>query len=126
MRFFRQCCFAVAAALALGFVLGCDRSSAPPTPLPAAEFAAAFDKTFGKAKPEVKELASQLVAAVQAQDYSKAFNGLHALAGRDDLNNAQASLASRALMTVRSLLESAQTQGDQKAAETINHYRSTK
>ena len=118
-------CFSIAFLL-LGLGLGCDRSSTPPTPLPAAEFSAVFDKAFSKAKPEVKEFANQLVAAVQAQDYSKAFNGLQSLAGREDLNKEQVSIISRASMTINTLLQSAQAQGDQKATETIKNYHSTK
>lgn len=105
---------------------GCDRSSAPPVPLAMEEFPAAFDKVFGKANPEAKELANQIVASMQAKDYSKAFQGLQSLLGRPDLTKEQASIMSRGLLTVNTLLQAAQAQGDAKAAQTIKVYQQTK
>jgi len=116
----------IALVLALGFAAGCDRSSTPPAPLAAADFSAAFDKAFMKAKPEAKDLSNQLVAAVQAKDYSKAFATVQSLGVREDLSKDQISLITRASITVNSLLQSAMAQGDQKAAETIKLYHSTK
>lgn len=106
--------------------LGCDRSSAPPAPLPVEQLPAAFEKAFAKAKPETKELANQIVVAVQAKDYSKAFYGLQNLLSQSVLTKPQSSVVSSALLTVNSLLEAAQAEGNQKAAETIKVYRSTK
>src|SRR6266478_196618 len=91
------------ALVLVGFGVGCDRSSTPPTPLAAGEFSAAFSKAFSKAEPEAKDLASQLVAAVQAQDYSKAFNGVQSLAGRGDLNKEQINVITRASITINRL-----------------------
>lgn len=112
--------------LPLLFGLGCDRSSAPPSPLSAAEMPAIFTKAFGKAKPEVKAVADQIVAAVQAQDYSTAFNGLNSFVGKGNLTKEQTEVTSRALLTVNNLLQEAQAKGDAKAAETIKVYHSTK
>ena len=112
--------------LGLGFIVGCSRNSGPPPPLAAAELPAAFGKAFGTAKPEAKALANQVVAAVQAQDYSKAFNDLQMLINRADLTKDQMSVATRGVATVQTLLQSAQTQGDAKAAETLKTYQSTK
>lgn len=118
--------FGLALILPLLFGMGCDRSSALPTPLAVKEFPVAFEKAFGKAKPEVKELGNQIVAAVQAKDYSKAFFGLQSLISAATLSKQQMSVASGALLTVNNLLEAAKAAGDQQAAETINIYRSTK
>ena len=116
----------LALLLPLLFGLGCDRSSAPPTPLAVEAMPAAFEKAFSKAKPEAKELANQMVAAVQAKDYSKAFLGLQALTALPTLTKEQISVSSGALLTVNTLLQAAQAQGDAKAAETIKVYQSTK
>jgi hypothetical protein len=116
----------VVLTILLGFAAGCDRSDKPPKPLAASEISAAFDKAFSNASAETKDLASQVSAAVQAPDYSKAFNGLHTLSMRPDLNKGQISLINRALITVSGTLQTAQSQGDPKAAETLNHYHSTK
>lgn len=116
----------LALLLPLLFGVGCDRSSAPPTPLAVEELPAAFEKAFSKAKPEAKELANQIVAAVQAKDYSKAFLDLQTLTGLPALTKEQMSVTSRALLTVNTLLQAAQAQGDAKAAETIQFHRATK
>ena len=106
--------------------MGCNRSSAPPTPLSAAEFPAAFEKAFSRAKPEVKDLATQLVAALQSLDYSKAHAELQTLAGLPELTKEQITITSRGFLTVNTLLQEAQAKGDAKAAETIKIYRETK
>lgn len=116
----------LALLLPLLFGVGCDRTSAPPTPLAVEGIPAAFEKAFAKAKPQTKELANQFVAAVQAKDYSKAFLGLQTLLGDASLSKQQMSVTSSALLTVNNLLEAAKAEGNQKAAETIKVYRSTK
>ncbi len=112
--------------LPLLFAVSCDRSSAPPTALAVEELPAAFEKAFAKAKPETKELAKQVVAAVQAKDYSKAFFGLQNMTSQVALTKEQSSVISGALLTVNNLLQAAQAQGDTKAAETIQSHRATK
>lgn len=126
MAHLRKKIIELAFLLPLLFGVGCDRSSVPPTPLSEAELPAAMAKAFEKAKPEAKDLANQIVAAVQAKDYSKAFLGLQTLTGLPALNKQQVGVAASALLTVNNLLQAAQAQGDAKAAETINVYRSTK
>jgi len=110
--------------LALG--LGCSRSSAPPTPLTAEELPGVLEKAFSTAKPPAKEQATQIVTAVQAKDYSKAFWGIQTLAGVTGLSKEQVKVTARATLTISSLLQSAQAEGDQKAAATIKTYRENK
>jgi len=117
---------AFALLVPLMFGLGCDRSSSSPTPLAVEELPAAFGRAFSKAKPDAKEVADQIVAAVQAQDFSKAFNGLQSLVGKPDMTKEQVSITTRALLTVNAQLQAAQAKGDAKAAKTLNNYRSTK
>jgi hypothetical protein len=103
--------------------LGCKRDVPPPTPLPVDQFAATFNKAFAGAKAEAKDLAAQIVTAVQAQDYSKAFAQLQSLTSAPGLTKDQQSVLARALLTVNNLLAAAQSQGDQKAAQTIQTYQ---
>jgi len=110
--------------LALG--LGCSRSSAPPTPLTAQELPGVLEKTFNTANPQAKEQATQVVTAVQAKDYSKAFWGIQTLAGVTGLTKEQVKVTARATLTISSLLQSAQAEGDQKAAATLKTYRENK
>ena len=121
----RLCLKGVALAVVLGltFGVGCNRPSPPPTPLSVEELPAALEKAFGKAKPEIKDLANQVVASVQARDYSKAFLTIQNLASRPGLTKDQVNVTSRATLTVNSLLQAAQAKGDPQAAQTLKSYR---
>jgi hypothetical protein len=103
--------------------LGCKKDVPPPTVLPVDQFAATFNKAFAGAKAEAKDFAAQIVTAVQAQDYSKAFAQLQSLTSAPGLTKDQQSVLARALLTVNNLLAAAQSQGDQKAAQTIQTYQ---
>ena len=118
----------ITVALLLGLTLGvgCSRTSPPPTPLALEELPAALEKAFSKAQADTKELANQVVAAVQAGDYSKAFLAIQTLAGQPGLTKEQLSVTSRATLTVNGLLEAAQAKGDAKAAQTLKTYRGDK
>jgi hypothetical protein len=107
--------------------VSCNRSaSAPPAPLPLEQIPAALQKAFTKAKPENKALVDQLVATVQAQDYSKAFFQMQNLAAQPGLNKEQQSVTSSGVLTLNTLLQSAQTKGDVQATETLKTYRVNK
>ena len=106
--------------------LGCKKDVPPPTPLQADQFAAAFNKAFAGAKAETKDLAAQIVTAVQTQDYSAAFAQLQTLISAPGLNKEQQSVLARALLAVNELLAAAQSQGDQKAVQTLQIYQKNK
>jgi hypothetical protein len=116
----------LALLLLVGLSLGCSKNIPPPVPLPVGEFATTFEKAFTGAKGEAKELATQIVAAVEAKDYSKAFMQLQTLFSAPGLTKEQQGLLTRASMTLNEVLASAQSQGDQKAAQTIQYYNKTK
>lgn len=123
--------FTKAITLAYLFVLalgvGCNRSVPPPTPLTEQELPGAIEKAFSTVKqPEAKDLATQVVSSFQAKDYSKAFWAIQALSAVQGLSKEQANVAARASLTINSLLQTAQAQGDAKAAQTIQRYRETK
>ena len=105
---------------------GCDKSSTPPPALTAAEIPAAFEKAFAKAKPEIKQVATQVVTALQAKDYPNAFQGVQSLGALPSLTKQQANVISSALVTVNALMQEAQAQGDAKSAQAIKNYRATK
>ncbi len=117
---------ALACLFALTLALGCGRSNPPPTPLTEQELPGALEKAFATGKPEAKELVSQVLASVQAKDYSKAFWAIQTLAGVQGMTKEQVNVAARATITISGLLQTAQAQGDAKAAATIQQYRETK
>lgn len=112
--------------LLAGLVTGCDKSSAPPEPITAEELPGALEKAFAKSKPEVKDLASQVAAAVKAQDYAKASFAMQALVQSAGMTKEQASVVARGTLCVNNLLQSAQAKGDTKAAETLRVQRINK
>lgn len=126
MKFLYTKRITLAFLLILAFGMGCNRSSAPPTPLTAEELSGVLEKAFSTAKPQAKETATQVVTSVQAKDYSKAFWGIQTLAGVPGLTKEQVNVTARATLTISGLLQSAQAEGDQKAAATLKTYRENK
>jgi hypothetical protein len=116
----------LALLLFLSCSVGCKPKSTMPVPLPVAELPAALEKAFVAAPAEAKDLSGQVVASVRAQDYAKAHPQLQALAAQPKLNREQLDVAARGLLTLNELLQAAQAQGDQKAAETLQNYRINK
>ena len=106
--------------------VGCSKSSSPLAPLSVEQLPSAMEKAFSKAKPGVKELADQVIASVKTQDYPRAFQGLQNLSMAPGLTKEQSSVAARGMLTVNSLLQSAESKGDQKASATLDNYRRTK
>jgi hypothetical protein len=106
--------------------LGCRKNTPPPVPLQVNEFATTFNLAFAKANAETKDLTAQIVTAVQAQDYSTAFTQLQILTSAPSLTKDQQNVLARALLAVNELLAAAQSQGDQKAAQTIQIYQKNK
>jgi hypothetical protein len=107
-------------------VAGCDRSTAPPPPLPVEQISAEFQKAFAKASPAAKDLSGQITTAVGAKKYPAAFELIQMLQGLPDLTKEQQVIVSRTLLTVSSLLQTAQSQGDQDATSTMKQYRSNR
>jgi len=119
--------FALPLLLAALVGVGCNRSaSAPPAPLPLEQIPAALQKAFSNAKPESKALADQIVTTLQAQDFSKAYYQMQSLSSAPGLNKEQQNVTSRAVLTLNTALQSAQSKGDAQAAETLKTYRVNK
>jgi hypothetical protein len=105
---------------------GCKPKALMPAPLPADQLPAALEKAFRTAPAEVKGLADQVIASIKAQNYAKAHPQLQSLAMAPNLNKEQTDVTARGLLTLYGLLQSAEAQGDQKAAEALQQYRANK
>ena len=112
--------------LLLSCGLGCKPKTSTPTPLPVEQLPAALEKAFSEAPAEAKELAGQVIAFIKAQDYSKAHPQMRALAATPNLTPEQLNVTARGLLTLNGLLQSAEAQGDQTAAQALQNYRVTK
>jgi hypothetical protein len=116
------------ATLFVSFIcaFGCKPKDTMPAPLPADQLPAVMQQAFASAPASAKALAGEVVAAVQAKDYSKALSQVQALTVVPKLKKEQISVASRALITINELLQAAQAQGDQNATQTLQNYQRLK
>ncbi len=103
--------------------LGCHREVGPPAPLPAENIPGEFQKAFAKAAPEAKDLSSRVVAALTSKEYAGAYAAVQELCASPQASKAQKQLAARALLTITGLLQTAQSQGDQSAAEALELHK---
>ena len=106
--------------------LGCHHEDGPPPPLAAEQIPSEFAVGYKNAKPELKDLADKVLKALEAKDYPSAHQAVQDLAMSPAANKAQQTLAARALITITGLLQTAQAQGDEKAANALKVYQSTK
>ena len=118
--------FTLAFLFVLALGAGCNRNVPPPTPLTEEELPSVLEKAFSTAKPEAKDLATQVVNSVKAKDYSKAFWGIQALPSVPGLTKEQVKITARATLTINELLQAAQAQGDAKATQTLQQHRINK
>ena len=112
--------------LLLSCGLGCKPKNSSPTALPVEQLPAALEKAFATAPAEAKELATQLIASIKAQDYSKAHPQMQALGATPHLTPEQLNITARGLLTLNDLLQAAEAQGDKTAAQALQNYRANK
>ena len=125
----RRLCTAVLALVFFPMLIagpGCKPKATMPSPIPVDQLPTLLEKAFASAATEAKDLAGQVATSVKAQDYTKAHPQLQTLAAMPNLNKDQLDVTARGLLTLNQLLQNAQTQGDQKAAQTLQNYRANK
>ena len=118
----------LATVFLLAVVLGvsCKQKVTPPVPVPIEQLPAALEKAFTKAKPEVKTLAGEVVAAVKTPDYTKAYFAMQTLSAQAGLTREQSGVVNGGLLTLNTLMQEAQAKGDTKAAEALKFHRENK
>jgi hypothetical protein len=112
-------------ASALALFAGCSRNTPPPA-LPADQVPAAVENAFKEASPDAKNSASEVVSSLHNKDEVKAFLELQSLSSRTDLTPEQRQAAARSVLSMNERLRVAAEQGDQRAAEALQGYRSRK
>lgn len=111
-------CVVACLCVALVAAAACKKSS-PPQAIPPDKAPAALQQAFAKAKPEVKQLADQVVAAMQNQEFAKAHVDIQGLCALPALTDEQRRVATACLLTLGEQLQTAQARGDAKAAEAV-------
>ncbi|MFO1501968.1 MAG: hypothetical protein U1G07_26930 [Verrucomicrobiota bacterium] len=111
--------------LVIGSLSACSRNEAP-QPLAADQVPQVVENAFKEAAPEAKTSATEVVNSLQGKDDVKAFFELQNLSSRSDLTPVQREAATRSMLSVNERLRSAAAQGDQRAADALQLYRSSK
>jgi len=106
--------------------LSCSRTPVPPTPLAADQIAPQLKKAFAQVPPPTSDLVNEIVAAVQTNGYVAAFQAVQALSAIPGTTKDQRFLASRVMLTLNGLLQSAQAQGDEGATVALKLYQHSK
>ncbi len=110
------------AGLLAGLMLvtpGCSRNPGPPSPLPAEQIAPEMQKAFAKSSTEVKDLIGEIERALQSKDYTAAYQRVQMISNLPEATPEQRAVTARAALTLTSLLQAAQAQGDQNASAAL-------
>jgi hypothetical protein len=108
----------------LAFV-ACSKNE-PPKALAAEQVPGAVETAFKDAPAEAKTAAKEVVESLQGKDEVKAFFELQNLSSRSDLTPEQRQTAARSMLSVNERLRAAGANGDQRAADALQSYRSSK
>lgn len=104
----------------------CNRSEAPPPSLSMEELQPAIEMAFAKANSDCKHLVEPVFKALQVKDYSAAYLSLQMVRSAPGLTKEQSRIVSSVLLALNNALQEAESQGDQRAVQTLRLYRSTK
>jgi hypothetical protein len=115
----------ICSAAGLLLLVSCSKNE-PPTALAPEQVPAAVETAFKDAPAEAKSSASQVVNSLQGKDEVKAFFELQNLSSRTDLTPEQRQAATRSMLSLNERLRAAAAQGDQRAADALQVYRSSK
>jgi hypothetical protein len=110
-------CFA--ASLAVFGLAGCGKNPGPPPPLSVEQIPAELQKAFNNTGSETKEVVGRVISTLQSKDYPTAYEEIQTLCALPDETQEQRLLAARALLTLTGLLQTAQSQGDERAAAAL-------
>lgn len=99
--------------------LGCQRQSSPPAPLAIGEVPAELAKAFAGAAPGAKEIAGQVAEGVKSKDYPAAYEGVQILVSLHDATPEQRTVATRAMLSLTSILKDLQAKGDPAATAAL-------
>jgi hypothetical protein len=108
------------------FLAGCSKEPGPPPALAVEQIPAELEKAFKQAKQETKDVVGKLNSGLQNKDYADAYDAVQALGNIPDTTKEQRMLVSRAMLTIYGLLQTAQANGDDRAAAAIRYHQMTK
>ena len=107
-------------------VCGCAKDPGPPPPLAVENIPGELEKAFQAAKQQTKDIVGKVNSGLQSKDYPGAYDAIQALGSLPDTSIEQRRLTARAMLTIYGLLQTAQSQGDDKAAAALRYHQMTK
>ena len=105
---------------------GCGQQGKAPEPLPMAEIPKAMESAFLKSDGPSRDIVSNVVVSIRANDSAKALFLTETLAQRPNLNVGQHTIISRSLMTLVEEAQAAAAKGDQSTVELMQMRRAMK
>jgi hypothetical protein len=124
IQFIKTICLVTSTAI-FGLA-GCGKEAGPPPPLAVEQIPAEMQKAFNNSAPEARDAMSRLVSALQNKDYPAAYQEIQTLCVLPGESKEQRALAARAQLTITGLLQTAQAQGDEKAADALRLRQTTR
>lgn len=104
---------------------GCGKGG-PPEPLSPDRAATELTLAFAKSKPDMKEMAVQAVADLQAKRYPQASALLMRLSQTPELGEKEREIATRAMIGVNRLIKEAQAKGDPESTEYLRRLQQSR
>lgn len=120
---------AVLAGLLAAFALlggGCGESSTPLQEISTQEIVGNVPGVFDGAPAEVRQLAADVVAAIEQQDFTTAWDKLQVLGGREGLTDAQKEFVAESLASVGAEVQKAEEAGNEAAQQALQFHRANK
>ena len=112
--------------VALISATGCGREGAPPAPVAAGQIPAELRRVFDQARPELKDAAGRISAALEAKDYAAAYQEAQELCALPEETPEQRTAGARVLLGVTVLAQTAAAQGDAQAAAALKLHRTSR
>ena len=120
----RAACLALLTA-AMAFLPGCKKAEQSDA-VAVTEAKASLQKAFATASPDLKAVAAEAAAGLDAGDSGKAFLQLNQISGRSDLTAEQRGAAVESMLAAGKKLREAAARGDKDAAQVLDAYRAGK
>lgn len=116
---------ALLAALGLALLTGCSKEQPLPE-IDTAQIVAGAPEAFQGAPADVQKLAAEVAEAINAQDFTTAWERLQTLNGTPNLTEAQKEFVASSIATVGAEVNKAEESGNEAAQEALRIHRANK
>lgn len=117
---------AVALSAAALLLTGCDREAAQPKEITSSQIVGSAPEVFKGASQETQQLASDVVEAINKQDFATAWAKLQDLNVREGLTDAQKQFVAESISSVGAEMQKAESSGNEAAQKALEFHRANK